>query len=1143
MRVPKLLSLCAVLPAVILLGEAPGGLPATRVHAGSDRPGPSWATPRFRTRPVTPSAALTVCPVGCPYSTIQAALDVAKPGDGVFVGNGVYREVLTLKASVSIRGVDPTATVIDGGGSGPVISVPLGVGATISGFTITGGRAVSGAGIFNQGALFLSDTVLSGNETTDPKAGYGGGLFNYGGSATLSDVRIAGNKAELGGGLLNAYGIASLVRCTIEGNSAAQFGGGIFNGATARLSVDTLYLKDNDVGTGRGGGIYSAGFTYVQRSTFSGNSSGENGGAVYQFGDVTVLTNSTLSGNRADFGGSAVYVNSGAMLITNATFANNSGGFGALFSLAPAETEFDRVRLRNTLMADNPGGSCFGTIVSEGYNIDSGNSCSFTGLKDRINLNPRIQPLADNGGSLPTHDLRPDSPAIDGGDPAGCTSPDDTLLTTDQRGRIRPVDGNRDGEAVCDVGALEYSADVLAPTPLPPTPVALPGAAQVCASGCAFSSIQAAIDAAAPGSSIAVRSGTYKERLKVGKNLTIVGAGSLYTVVDGESQGPILEVAPGVKLELGSATLTRGGGVINLGDLKLERATLSYHSGPDAGSILNRGKLEVRSVEFLSNVSLSRGGGIHNDGGQVHVEDSRFLENTSAVDGGAIYSKGGSFSLRDSLLSGNLGRYGGALNSRESQTSISASQFRGNRAELGGALFAYGGAVTVDGGSLEGNRADVGGAAYLYATDAVPGRSLVLKGTRLAENTASGTYGFGGAITNNGGDLTLEGVQLADNVARTGGGLYAYQASSKVLASQVRVEGNGATRGAGFFVDGGTVSIDRSQFNQNASSGDGGGLYLSRSQVALEGVSLASNSAARDGGGIWLGAMADGGHGLVAKGIQAQGNGAERQGGGLAVAEGGRATLDDATLSANESNGSEGQGGLGGAMVVMDGGEATLRTSLLSGNIASSGGALAISGTLQAENCSFHGNQALLGGAIYDSGTGRLRSCTLAANEVVAVEGETGGASGIETTRGGQVDLGGSIIAEGKGGPGCRGGGVRSAGYNLADDASCGLGASGDSQDEDAGLQPLADNGGPTLTLGLLPGSPAVDRGDPAGCRGLSGSPLAGDQRSRPRPQDGNGDGQSRCDIGAFERDDPSKPTAPPGKGFRIHMPALRKGE
>lgn len=1120
------------------------------VHASRTAPAPSRAprdpgmaaAQRFRSRPLSSDAALTVCPAGCPYATIQSALDAAKPGDGIFVGNGVYQELLTIKTSVSIRGVDPSVTVIDGGQSGPVISIQQGVGATISGFRVTGGRAASGAGVYNQGALFLSDALLEGNETTDPKAGFGGGLFNYGGSVTLSDVTIKGNKAEIGGGLLNAYGIASLVRTTVEGNAAAQFGGGIFNGATARLNVDTLYLKDNDVGTGRGGGLYSAGFSYVQRSTFSGNSSGENGGAVYQFGDVTILSNSTLSGNRADFGGSAVYVNSGAMLITNVTFANNSGGFGALFSLAPAETELDRVRLRNTLMADNAGGSCFGTIVSEGHNIDSGNSCSFKGEKDRINVDPRILPLADYGGTLPTHDLRADSPAIDGGDPAGCSAPDDTLLTTDQRGRIRPVDGNRDGQAVCDVGAVEYSADVVAPTPPPPTPETVPGAAQVCPSGCPFSRIQAAIDAAQPGGTIAVKAGIYKERLKIGKNLTLAGAGSLYTVVDADNQGQVLEVAAGAKVTVRSLTLTRGAGVANLGDLTLERVRVSYHSGPDAGGVLNRGHLLVRNAEFDSNVSLSRGGAIQNDGGSLEVEGSRLHENTSAIDGGAIYTKGGTTTVRGSTLTGNQGRYGGAVNARESTVTIDDSQLTGNRGELGGAVFSFGGTLTVNRGTMDRNRADLGGAVYLYGSDAVSVRQLKLVGTLLTENSAGGTYGYGGAITNNGGDLVLTQVTISDNVARTGGALYAYQAASTVTGDQVVVERNGASRGGGFFVDGGKLDLTRSQFTQNAATADGGALYLAHSQVRLDNVNLTSNSAVRDGGGLLIGDLGEPGQPVRATALRITGNGAERQGGGIAVGDKGRLDLTVASFSANEANGGEGIGGFGGALVVFDGGQAILRQSLLTGNVAAMGGAVAISGTLLMENSTVAANQALKGAGIYSTGQGRLLSSTVARNAVAVAEGETGGAAGIELDHGAVLNIGNSIVALGEGGADCSVG-LQSLGHNIDGDGSCGFKATGDQSDVDPGLLALAENGGPTASIELLPGSVAVDAGDPAGCKDLTGALLAIDQRGARRPVDGNADGSVRCDIGAVEHGTAAQPTPLPTDKPRIFMPALRKGE
>ena len=86
---------------------------------------------------------------------------------------------------------------------------------------------------------------------------------------------------------------------------------------------------------------------------------------------------------------------------------------------------------------------------------------------------------------------------------------------------------------------------------------------------------------------------------------------------------------------------------------------------------------------------------------------------------------------------------------------------------------------------------------------------------------------------------------------------------------------------------------------------------------------------------------------------------------------------------------------------------------------------------------------------------------------------------------------------------------------SLADDQSCGLTGVGDRQGVDALLDTLADNGGPTDTHALKPGSPAVDAGDPKFC-------LDFDQRGEVRMIDGH------CDIGAYEA--PSEPLESPGR-------------
>jgi hypothetical protein len=61
-------------------------------------------------------------------------------------------------------------------------------------------------------------------------------------------------------------------------------------------------------------------------------------------------------------------------------------------------------------------------------------------------------------------------------------------------------------------------------------------------------------------------------------------------------------------------------------------------------------------------------------------------------------------------------------------------------------------------------------------------------------------------------------------------------------------------------------------------------------------------------------------------------------------------------------------------------------------------------------------------------------------------------------------------------------------------------------------LGPLQNNGGPTQTHALLTGSPAINAGNPSGCRDNLGAPIATDQRGFPRPSNG-----TLCDIGAYE--------------------------
>jgi hypothetical protein len=109
-----------------------------------------------------------------------------------------------------------------------------------------------------------------------------------------------------------------------------------------------------------------------------------------------------------------------------------------------------------------------------------------------------------------------------------------------------------------------------------------------------------------------------------------------------------------------------------------------------------------------------------------------------------------------------------------------------------------------------------------------------------------------------------------------------------------------------------------------------------------------------------------------------------------------------------------------------------------------------------------------------------------------------------------------TIVAYSTAGDDCAGDDpVISEGYNLDTDYTCGLGADGDLPNTDPGLGPLQDNGGPTWTHALPPGSPAIDW-IPSGSNGC-GTTVTQDQRGVPRPLDGNSDTVEACDIGAYE--------------------------
>ncbi len=368
---------------------------------------------------------------GTPCLTINVALAKTAAGDSVSVAAGTYHERLALTHDLTLTGAGASATVIDGSGTvtGTLLSVDPSVVAVVSGLTVQHGHAGEGdgGGVTTGGALTLADSVVRDNA-----GGPAGGIYQYGGSVTLTRGIVDGNSGDAGG-IAASYGTLAVVSSTVAGNS----------GGAGGIAVDNAALA-------------------LTGSTVSGN----DGTGVQNSGAAT-LVNSTVSANIGigldNLASAALY---------NSTVGGNSGA--GLFSEGNTP-----VMLANTIVGDNIGPDCSGPLTSQGYNLlGSGAGCTglYEGVKgDRVDVDPRLGPLQDNGGLTATQAPAPGSPAIDGGNPSGCADDNGRSLTVDQRGWTRPDGVNNR----CDSGAFEVQdppAGMATPVPVATPPAATPAA-------------------------------------------------------------------------------------------------------------------------------------------------------------------------------------------------------------------------------------------------------------------------------------------------------------------------------------------------------------------------------------------------------------------------------------------------------------------------------------------------------------------------------------------------------------------------------------------------------------------------------------------------------------------------------------------
>ena len=240
--------------------------------------------------PAAAAAPITICPAGCDYTTIQAAINAAASGALLVIGAGTYDGPLTIGTSLTLLGAGAAQTTITVPASGgTVITVDTGVSAAVKGVTVSGGSSAFGGGIVNESGavLTLKEVTVSHNSAKIR----GGGIYNGAGATlTTDDSTLAGNTAAFGGGaMVNPGGTVALNDTTVTGNrSLAGRGGGIGNNGTMTLSDSTI--TGNATGSDGGGLFNNAdGTLTVSDSTVSGNTAAGHGGGLFNFGPSATL--------------------------------------------------------------------------------------------------------------------------------------------------------------------------------------------------------------------------------------------------------------------------------------------------------------------------------------------------------------------------------------------------------------------------------------------------------------------------------------------------------------------------------------------------------------------------------------------------------------------------------------------------------------------------------------------------------------------------------------------------------------------------------------------------------------------------------------------------------------------------------------
>lgn len=540
--------------------------------------------------------------------------------------------------------------------------------------------------------------------------------------------------------------------------------------------------------------------------------------------------------------------------------------------------------------------------------------------------------------------------------------------------------------------------------------------------------------------------------------------------------------------------------------LKQGRAITDFGGAIQLGANSTLRLLDTQIYQCSADFS---GGAIHTQtGSTLHVEDSYIAQN-QAGNGGAIAANG-TINLINSLIAGNLATLdqGGGIQVWFGQLQVMGTRFSVNSATNGGALLLRGTVASITDTSFDENTAtERGGAIALY-------ENAVLQGNGL--NFTDNHGGMGGALHLGGSDDGVLGEPSP---------------SAQVVLSNSVFQRNDADDGGAAYIEGpnplnaggyGLLWTEDSGFVDNLSRGHGGAV-LSFGQARFTDTHFTANRAEQGGAlsllNTWISSLSFQWGFTAMERVRFDSNHANMNGG--AIFGGGVPVFDQVSFVRNYA------AQTGGAIAVTSAMPVIAQASFVDNSAQIRGGAISIRNAHQELlNLSFSGNQVIdAAGSGSDihvygdrtiSGSARLTHVTLIGSD------DDAGAALAVSDIGGRAWLYNSIVSAAPGAFACGSINITSDGGNAIP-AECGAQAPSDwviNTFADLQLSPLSNNG--SFTAGFIPliGSGLIDALD-VDCP--SERPV--DQRGIATAQDGDNNGEARCDIGALERR-PAEPGA-----------------